>query len=189
MGICYGRCALARPALDCMIAATMKLSGTLEKALNDQIALEFSSGYVYLGMSAYFEHTAFAGFGKWMELQGDEELGHARKFYRYLLDRGGKAQLQAIGQPQCDYKSPLEAFRASLAHEQRVSAAICGLYELASAEKDYATLSFLKWFLDEQVEEEKTVSEIVAQLELVGDNRNGLYQLDKHAGKRGQSGS
>jgi ferritin len=166
--------------------STMKLSAKLEKALNDQITLEFSSAYAYLGMAAYFEHTAFTGFGKWMELQGKEELEHARKFFRYLLDRGGKVGLQAIPQPLGEYQSPLDAFRASLAHEQKVSAAICAIYELALAEKDYATLSFLKWFLDEQVEEEKNVSEIVAKLELVGDNRNGLYQIDKYAAKRAQ---
>jgi len=76
-------------------------------------------------------------------------------------------------------------FQTSLGHEQKVSAAICAIYELALAEKDFATLSFLKWFLDEQVEEEKSVSEMVAKLELVGDNRNGLFHLDKLAAKRG----
>jgi ferritin len=162
----------------------MKLSAKLERALNDQITLEFSSAYAYLGMAAYFEHTAFTGFGKWMELQGNEELGHARKFFRYLLDRGGKVDLQALPQPRCNYTSPLDAFKASLAHEEKVSDSICGIYELASAAKDYATISFLKWFLDEQVEEEKSVGDIVAKLELVGDNRNGLFQMDKHAGKR-----
>jgi ferritin len=162
----------------------MKLSAKLEKALNDQINLEFCSAYAYLGMAAYFDHTAFTGFGRWMELQGREELEHARKFFQYLVDRGGKVTLLSIPEPKCDYQSPLETFKTSLAHEQKVSAAICDIYELATVERDFATLSFLKWFLDEQVEEEKTVSEIVSKLELVGENRNGLYQIDKHAAKR-----
>jgi ferritin len=164
----------------------MKLCNKLEKALNDQINLELCSAYAYLGMAAYFDQTAFTGFGGWMQVQSKEELGHADRFFKYIVERGGKVTLQAISQPKCEYKSPLEAFKASLGHEQKVSAAICTLYELATAEKDYATLSFLKWFLDEQVEEERTVNEIIAKLELAGDNLNGLFQIDHQAGGRAE---
>jgi ferritin len=165
----------------------MKLSSKLEKVLNDQINLEFCSAYAYLGMAAYFERTAFSGFSKWMELQTKEEISHGNRFFKYIVERGGKVALQAIPEPKCDYKSPLEVFKASLGHEQKVSAAICAIYELAAAEKDYATLSFLKWFLDEQVEEEKHVGDVLAQLELVGDNRSGLYQIDQQAARRAEA--
>jgi ferritin len=165
-------------------SVAMKLPANIEKALNDQINLEFQSAYAYLGMAAYFEHTAFSGFAQWMKLQGQEELGHANKFFGYVVDRGGKVALQAIDQPKCEFGSALEAFKTSLAHEQKVSAAICGLYALATTEKDFASLSFLKWFLDEQVEEEKTVSDMIVKLEFVGDTRNGLYQVDRLAAKR-----
>jgi ferritin len=164
----------------------MKLPIKLEKALNEQINLELSSAYAYLGMAAYFEQTPFLGFAKWMRLQTEEELTHARKFFDYISERNGKIVLKALPEPKTDYKSPLESFQASLAHEHKVSAAICGLYELAQTEKDYPTLSFLKWFLDEQVEEEKTVTDFIQKLELVGENHNGLYQLDKLAGRRGE---
>jgi ferritin len=164
----------------------MKLSSKLEKVLNDQINLELCSAYAYYGMAAYFERTPFTGFGKWMELQSNEELAHANRFFKYIVERGGKVTLEAIPAPKCDYKSPLDVFKASLGHEQRVSAAICAIYELAAAEKDYATLSFLKWFLDEQVEEERNVGDILAKLELAGDNRSALYQIDQHAARRAE---
>ena len=164
----------------------MKLSSKLEKVLNDQINLEFCSAYAYLGMAAYFDRTAFTGFGKWMQVQSREELGHANRFFKYVVERGGKVTLHAIPEPKCDYKSALDAFKASLGHEQRVSASICAIYELADAEKDYATLSFLKWFLDEQVEEERNVGDILAKLELLGDNRSGLYQIDQQAARRAE---
>ncbi len=164
----------------------MKLSTKLEKALNNQINLEFNSAYAYLGMAAYFEHANLTGFAKWMKVQSTEELGHANKFFDYVVERGGRVGLQTIEEPKTDYKSALEAFKASLGHEQKVSASICAIYELASSERDFATLSFLKWFLDEQVEEEKNVSEMLAKLEMIGDNRNGLFHLDRHAGKRGE---
>jgi ferritin len=165
----------------------MKLSTKIEKALNDQINLEFNSAYAYLGMAAYFSGTPFTGFARWMHLQSKEEMEHARKFFDYVVDRGGKVTLQGIGEPPSSYKAPIEAFRASLRHEQKVSAAIERIYELALSEKDYSTLSFLKWFLDEQVEEEKNVSDMLARLELVGDNTSGLYQVDQYAGRRGES--
>lgn len=162
----------------------MKLTPALEAALNEQINLEFASAYSYLGMAAYFEHVGFSGFAQWMRLQGAEEFGHANKFFDYVVDRGGRVRLQALATPQAEYAKPLAAFQASLEHEQKVSAAIGGLYELAMREKDFATLSFLKWFLDEQVEEEKTVSDMVARLQLIGENHNGLYHLDRLAAKR-----
>jgi ferritin len=165
----------------------MKLSNKLEKVLNDQINLELCSAYAYFGMAAYFERTAFTGFGKWMELQSKEELSHASRFFKYIVERGGKVTLQVIPEPKCDYKSPHDVFKASLGHEQRVSAAICAIYELAAAEKDYATLSFLKWFLDEQVEEERNVGDILAKLELVGDSHSGLYQVDQQAARRAEA--
>jgi ferritin len=162
----------------------MTLPPLLEKALNDQITLEFQSAYAYFGMAAFFEHTAFNGFARWMKLQGQEELSHASKFFTYVVDRGGKVALHALPQPKCEFATALEVFQTSLAQEQRVSASICGIYELAVSEKDYPTLSFLKWFLDEQVEEEKTVSDMITKLEFVGENRSGLYQVDEFAGKR-----
>jgi len=171
---------------DGFIVAFMKLSTIIEKSLNEQLALELSSAHVYLGMAAYFEHTPFSGFARWMEVQYGEELEHAKKFFKYIAERGGKIKLQSLSEPKSEYKTALEAFQVSLAHEQKVSAAICALYELANSEKDFATVSFLKWFIDEQVEEEKNVGDLVVKLEMVGDNRNGLFQLDHHAGKRGQ---
>ena len=162
----------------------MKLSAKIEKALNAQLNLELRSAYAYLGMAAHFDHTAFTGFGQWMTLQAREELKHADKFFKYVVDRGGRVALQAIPAPRCDYKSALEAFQTSLIQEEEVSASINGIYELAAADKDFPTLAFLKWFLDEQVEEEKSVGDMVAKLKLVGDNHSGLYQIDKFAGKR-----
>jgi ferritin len=162
----------------------MKLSGTIEKALNDQLNMELSSSYAYLGMAAWFSSGPFTGFAKWMQMQSKEEVEHAQKFFEYLTDRGGKVVLEAIPQPKGDFSSPLEAFKASLGHEQKVSASICKIYEMAHTEKDYPTMSFLKWFLDEQVEEEKTVADMIARLELIGDNHNGLFHLDQVAGRR-----
>ena len=95
----------------------MKLSKKMEKVINDQINLELSSAYAYLGMAGYFVSTPFTGFAKWMRVQSAEELDHGNRFFKYLVERGGKVALQAIPGPKCDYKSPLDAFKAALGHE------------------------------------------------------------------------
>ena len=165
----------------------MKLHPEIEKAINEQINLEFLSAYAYLAMAAWFEHKALNGFVSWMTLQGQEELGHGMKFFRYLNDRGGRVLLEAVPKPKPDYATPLEAFELSLANEQSVSTCINRIYELADQHKDYPTTSFLRWFLDEQVEEEKTVSDIIAKLKLVGGNENGLFHVDNLLGERAKA--
>jgi ferritin len=162
----------------------MNISETIQNAINQQINLELASAYTYLSMAAYFESRAFNGFGKWMRMQYQEENVHAMKFYNYLLDRGGNVVLHPLEAPATDFGSPLQAFQKSLAHEQKVTASIHHMYGMAHDEKDYATVSLLKWFVDEQVEEEKSVSDMVDRLKIAGDNANALLLLDNLAGQR-----
>lgn len=162
----------------------MKLHPDIERALNEQINHEFFSAYAYLAMAGWFEHKSLGGMAAWMNLQGQEELGHAMKFRRYLCDRGGRIVLLQLDQPKGDFKSPLEAFELSLQQEHQVSALINRIYDLATEHRDHSTASYLRWFLDEQVEEEKTVNDMIAKLRLAGDNPNGLFLLDQQAGER-----
>ncbi len=162
----------------------MKIKKNVEKAINDQIAMELASAYTYLSMAAYFDRCAFNGFAHWMRLQRDEEEQHAMRFYNYLHDRDGKVELQALDKPPHDFTSPLKVFELSLESEKKVTASIHGLYELAQKEKDHATVSMLKWFIDEQVEEEKSALEMVDKLKLAGDHPGALLILDKEAGQR-----
>ena len=167
----------------------MNLHPDIEKAINEQINHELFSAYAYLAMAGWFEHKSLGGFASWMTLQGREELGHAMKFRRYLCDRGGRVVLLQLAQPQGSFKSPLEVFELSLKQEQQVSALISNIYKLATKHNDFPTLSFLRWFLDEQVEEEKTVNDMIAKLKLAGDNTNGLFLLDQQAGERAGANS
>lgn len=162
----------------------MSLTPELQQALNQQINLELASAYTYLSMTAYFENRSLNGFGHWMRLQHQEEHGHAMKIYDFIQDRGGKIVLEAIAKPPADFKTPLDAFEQSLAHEVKVTASINSIYGFAHEMKDYATVAFLKWFIDEQVEEEKNASEMVNRLKLAGDNPNALLLLDSQAGAR-----
>jgi ferritin len=160
------------------------LSKKLERALNEQITHELESAYVYLAMCAYFEVQNLRGMAHWMRLQAQEEVGHAMKIFDFINDRSGRVELGAIEKPPVEFKSPLDAFQKALAHEQKITGLINKLYDLADDEDDYPTEVMLQWFIDEQVEEEKSAGEVVEQLKLIGTQGAGLLILDKHLGER-----
>ncbi len=160
------------------------LSKKLQDALNEQIKHEIYSAYTYLSMVAYFEAENLRGFAHWMRLQRLEELEHAMKIFDFVIDRGGRVELQAIEKPPAQFKSPLDAFEKALAHERKISGLIHKLYDLADDEDDYPTEVMLHWFIDEQVEEEKSASEVVDQLQMIGNNVAGLFILDARLGER-----
>jgi ferritin len=160
------------------------LSPTIEAAINKQLKLEISSAYTYLAMSAYCESRNFPGFAAWMKVQWQEELSHAMKLFGYLTDRGSKAVFEAIDKPQTEYASPHAMFNEVLKHEEQVTQAINGLYDLAIKENDHATQIELQWFIKEQVEEEKSVSDVLHMLRTAGDSGLSLMMLDRQLGQR-----
>ena len=155
------------------------LTDNIRKALNDQLQAEFYSAYLYLSMSAYFDDQGLEGMANWMTVQFEEEQSHALKLFRYIIERGGRPELQAIEQPQRDWDSPVAAFEASLDHERMISGRINDLADLAVKEKDHATHNMLQWFISEQVEEEANVESIVSQMKMVGDAGPGLFMIDR----------
>ena len=162
------------------------LSKAVQDAINEQIKNELYSAYLYLSMSAHFEANNLPGFARWMRLQAQEEQGHAVKFFDYMHDRGGMVKLQAIDQPPAEWKSSLALFEQVLEHEQLVTGMIHRLYELAAKENDYATGIMLRWFITEQVEEEKNAAQIIDTLKLIDAHGTAVLMLDKQLGKRGK---
>lgn len=160
------------------------ISKTMEKALNTQVNRELYSAYLYLAMSSYFESENMKGFAKWMRIQAKEEQGHALKIYDYLIARGGRITLLDIEAPKAGWKSAGKVFEETCAHEQKVTAMIHALVDLAIKEKDHATFEMLQWFVKEQVEEEEHASEILAKIKCIGDVPGHLFYLDHELGKR-----
>jgi ferritin len=160
------------------------ISKKMEDALNGQVNAELYSAYLYLSMEAWFTSLNLFGFAKWMCVQSQEEMTHARKIYDFVHQRGGRMVLEAIEKPQSEWKSPLAAFEAVYKHEQKVTGLINGLVDLAIREKDHATNSFLKWFVDEQVEEETNADAVVQKLKMVEKMPGGWYIMDKELGQR-----
>ena len=156
----------------------------IETAINNQINAEIYSAYLYLAMAAYFDSVSLPGFAHWMKTQFEEEMAHAMKFYDYVYSNNGTVQMKAIAAPPVKFKSPLDVFKFTLSHEKTVTKLINNLFELAITEKDYASESFLKWFIDEQVEEENTASEIIDKINLAGEKGPGMFFLDKELRSR-----
>ena len=167
----------------------MSLSQPMQDALNAQIREEFTAFYLYLSMAAHCEAVNFPGFARWLRAQAIEEQGHALRIFDYVQDRGGRVALQAIPQPAHQWKGLLELFEQARDHERRVTASINRLYEIAAAEKDYASHAFLEWFLTEQIEEEKTSTQLADTLRMAGDHPGALLMLDREAAARSGAGA
>lgn len=160
------------------------ISNKIQDALNEQINAEFWSAYLYLSMAMHFEAEGRAGVANWFRIQWQEEQAHAQIFINYLNQRGGRVQLKAIDAVPTSWESPLDAFKSTLAHENKVTALINNLYALAEAENDYATRDRLNWFVTEQVEEEDNARQLIDKFSLIGDNGMGLYMLDQELASR-----
>ena len=156
----------------------------MEKALNEQVNAEMYSAYLYLSMESYFKSLNLNGFANWMRVQTQEEMMHAMKIYDYVNERGGRIMLKPIEGPPTKWDSPLAVFEAVLTHEQKVTGLINNLVDLAIAEKDHATNSFLQWFVTEQVEEESSADDNVQKLKMMENAPGGMFMLDRELAQR-----
>lgn len=147
--------------------------------INEQINKEFYSSYLYLSMSAHFSDIGLLGFANWTRIQAQEETAHAMLMYDFLIDRGYKVKLSAIDATPNKWGSNLSIMEEILKHEVYVTGLINNIYSIAEEAKDRATMSYMNWFIDEQVEEEANSKEIIDKLKLIGDDKSALYLLDK----------
>jgi len=160
------------------------ISKKMESELNEQVNKEFYSAYLYLAMAAYCTKIGLPGFSQWMRAQYEEENMHVTKMYDYILDQGGEVHLKAIEEPAKEFGSPLDIFEQTLEHEQFITKSIHNLMSLAIEEKDYATQTFLQWYVTEQVEEEANVQDVLNPLRMVGNDKGGLMMIDQKLGGR-----
>ena len=168
----------------------MKLTEAMASAFDAQITLEFEASLVYRQLAIQMDVSDLPGLALWLRRQADEEIVHANKFIDHVVDRDGNPSIGAIKAPavSTDF-SPADAFGAALEHEQRVSESIRDLYRTGEAEGDLDSRPLLNWFLEEQLEEVATVSEILAQIKMVGDDGPGLLRLDADLGSRPPGGT
>ena len=156
----------------------------VHKLLNEQINKEFYSAYLYLDFSNYFKAAGLDGFANWYMIQAQEERDHAMLFYTYLQNENATVTLEAIGKPDKVFQSVLDPLEAAAEHERYVSALINDIYHEAYQAKDYRTMKFLDWFVDEQREEEDSADSMISRYKLFGSDPRGLYLLDQEYAAR-----
>ena len=161
---------------------TKKMQDTLNKQMN----AELFSWYLYQSMAAWFETVNLSGMARWMTAQAGEEMNHAMKIYRFIVERGGKVALTEIGRPKAEWDSPQNAFEEALAHERKITESIDACVAAARTAGDNASEVFLQWYVTEQVEEEATATAIVEKFKMAGGFKGALFMLDRELGMRGQ---
>jgi ferritin len=160
------------------------ISEKLQAEINEQIKYELYSAYMYLAMSAYCSARNLNGFAHWMRMQAEEEVDHAMRFYAFLIERGGRVELQAIDRPPLEYGTPLDVMEKSLEHERFVTSRIDLLSDVAAEERDRPAQVMLQWFITEQMEEENSIDEIVQRMRMFGADGPALFMLDSQLGDR-----
>ncbi|UMB53901.1 ferritin [Lutibacter sp. A64] len=154
------------------------LSENMQAALNKQIKIEAESSQVYLAMASWAENKGLEGISQFMYAQSDEEREHMLKMFKYVNERGGQALVSELAMPEQQYGSIKEMFETLFKHEVFVSQSINELVHITLEEKDYATHNFLQWYVAEQIEEEAQARTILDKINLIGDDKGGLYLFD-----------
>ncbi len=160
------------------------LSEKLLAKLNEQITHEFYSAHYYLAMAAYFKKEDLDGFANFFIVQAEEERFHAMKFFEFINDQGEEAVITGFKNPKRDFQSVEEIFNLALEHEKLVSSLINDLMSMAQEEKHYPSISFLQWFIDEQVEEEANMGKLLSQVKRVGEKGHGILMMDRELAGR-----
>ena len=152
--------------------------------LNEQINAELYSAYLYMSFADYYEEEGLDGYANWYMIQAAEERDHALIFRNYLHENGQHVSLGAIPQPDKTFTSYLEPLEAGLEHEKLVTSLINAIYAAADEVKDYRTMRFLDWFIEEQLEEEATADDMITKMKLFGGDARSLYELNQeYAGR------
>lgn len=160
------------------------ISDSINNVINEQINKEFYSGYLYLSMSAYLKEMGLFGFASWTKLQAKEEVEHGLRLFDYLIERNSFVTLKQICTPEFEFNGVLSIFNTIYEHEKSITASVMKIAKQAEIECDRTTLTFVDWFITEQIQEEQNVKNIIKRLELFGDDKTALYLMDKELAER-----
>ena len=139
----------------------MATSERFVDALNAQISREFYAAHQYTAVAAWYSGETYPQLAKYFYDQATEEREHALKMVNYLLDRGEKVDFKEIGQPKADFADWIEPLRLAFEQEQKVTVNISELQAIARETNDFVSEQFIHWFLEEQVEEEASMSDLI----------------------------
>ena len=160
------------------------MNENVARLLNEQINKELYSAYLYLDIANFYDAMDLDGYANYYMIQAQEERDHALLFMKYMQVNGLKVTLEAIGKPDKKFETVLDPLEVAAEHERYVTALINTIYHEAHQAKDYRTMKFLDWFVDEQMEEEENADSMISRYKLFGQDPRGLYLLDQeYAGR------
>ena len=160
------------------------MNENVARLLNEQINKELYSAYLYLDIANFYDAMDLDGYANYYMIQAQEERDHALLFMKYMQVNGLKVTLEAIGKPDKTFETVLDPLEVAAEHERYVTALINAIYHEAHQAKDYRTMKFLDWFVDEQMEEEENADKMISRYKLFGSDPKGLYALDQeYAGR------
>ena len=160
------------------------VSEKINEIINEQINKEFYSGYLYLSMSAHLKELGLFGFASWTKHQAKEEVEHGLRLLDYLLERDSFVTLKQISTPEYEYNGVISIFQKIYEHEKCITSSVMRIAKLAEEECDRKTLTFIDWFITEQVQEEEAVKNIIKRLERFGEENSSLLLIDQELAKR-----
>ena len=160
------------------------VSEKINEIINEQINKEFYSGYLYLSMSAHLRELGLFGFASWTKHQAKEEVEHGLRLLDYLLERDSFVTLKQISTPEYEYNGVISIFQKIYEHEKCITSSVMRIAKLAEEECDRKTLTFIDWFITEQVQEEEAVKNIIKRLERFGEENSSLLLIDQELAKR-----
>lgn len=155
------------------------LSKKIETALNEQLLVEAKSSHAYLAWASWAENEGYPGIAKFMYAHSDEERQHMLKLLHYINERGGKAIVPSLEKPEVSIENITTLFQRLLEHERSVTASINEVVGLCLTERDYSTHNFMQWYVSEQLEEEALATDLLDQLNLIGNDKSGMYLFDR----------
>lgn len=152
---------------------------SIEEALNKQVELEAFASASYLAMSSWCADQGYENSSKFFIRQSGEERDHMIKIFSYITEVGGFAKSPAIEPTNHEFESLKDVFETALTQEIKVTQSINSIVELARKEKDFATDSFLQWFIQEQTEEEQVARRCIELFHLLGQDKMALLMIDE----------
>lgn len=155
------------------------LDKKVTELLVDQVNKEFYSSYLYLAFSNYYTDEGLDGYANWYMIQAQEERDHALLFMKYIQNNGESVELEAIAKPDVKLEKHIDPLEEGYKHEQYVTSLVHNIYEAAAGCKDYRTMQFLDWFVQEQGEEERNAEDMIKKYQLFGTDAKGLYALNE----------
>ena len=168
-----------------LVRLRTSLKEEIEIILNAQVKMEAEASSKYLAMASWCDRNGYEKCAGYLYKQSAEEREHMLKIFKFISDMGGTAITPEVPMVQQDFPSFKNVFEVALENEIAVTLSVNRMVGKCRREDDYATESFLMWFVKEQMEEEENARRALELFDLIEETSTGKFVLDKEIAKLG----